>query len=245
MVDEEFEDETTVQPCTCRTPPRFVGTWDTPSAHEPGCAWRQQEERMAARKRERADRATEMAAHEGDDELVCPACGRPYALHGIGCLTLSEPPTLTLVNETSQRVEFEVEALSDPEVPHGVDAAIGLPLSGPIADPGPPAGEARFGKRLLIGLWLREGVWLAPDALMKIAAAIDRDADLLHGLLVEERSDKLALRRQIEEAVERLRYSTDYAGAGQTGARDVLDAEPFLEELKEIFAKPPSGPPGR
>jgi len=55
MSREEFDDEMTVQPCTCRRPynPRGMDPSSRsarPEMHEPGCTWRKQEERRAARR---------------------------------------------------------------------------------------------------------------------------------------------------------------------------------------------------
>lgn len=35
------------------------------------------------------------ASIQGDDELCCPVCHRPYVLHGINCPALSEPVPLS------------------------------------------------------------------------------------------------------------------------------------------------------
>lgn len=196
---------------------------------------------------ERARGAFEVAAHEGDAELVCPVCNRPYALHGVGCPTLSTGVDL------------------DPEA---VVPGTGLSLGEPVVE---PAEEARFGGRVR-ELWRRNpdleaaGLRLVLSAL---AAAIDQDRDELRGWVREEvvrrveeveaerRAVILAelgetvrqdLRRQVEEAVERLRYPViDTLSSHEEGdavEKDVLDAEPFLAELDRIFGERPEEPQG-
>lgn len=114
-----------------------------------------------------------------------------------------------------------------------------------------PAGP-RFGGRLsawadTMPLWACQ---IAPD-LRALAAAIDQDAlDALGEAITEEmplsvllrpeQSARMRLRRQVEEAVERLRYSV-INPLGSTAAdrrhsqKDVLDAEAFQSELDRIF----------
>jgi|GEM_PF-5443962 len=177
-------------------------------------------ERRVDRAIERLD--AEVAAHEGDDELVCPACGRPYALHGIGCPTLSAATA---------------GAEPDPDVAGGgLDGSTGLPLTGPLVDPAPPTDEPRFGDRLREPFF----VALVPEhmraAVEHIAAAVDQDAAkeidrLERGQLERARY----LRRQVEEAVEAGRYTAVLAPETGGGMFDVLDVEPFLEALGAIF----------
>lgn len=209
-------------------------------------AWALQEDEGDRRTRvdcaiERLD--AEVAAHEGDDELVCPACNRPHALHGIGCPTLS----------TGENIDPDTIA-------NGIDASTGLSLGGPIVEPA--AGKARFGDRVR-DLWRRNPDLEASGLrliLSDLAAAIDRDAaeyDAERGRLAaalaesDTDRDRLAaklsdLRRQVEEAVER----QGFGAVGRDGlARDLglaaadserkrwLDVGLFLEALGAIFGE--------
>lgn len=192
----------------------------------------------------------EVAEHEGDDELVCPACGRPYALNEIGCPTLSEAPTMTVVNATGRQVEFRVTALPpDPDdITNGVAAGTGASLRGPIVEPAAPTDEARFGERLMRFIHANQHLdGRILSTLGRIAEAIVLDAEEQHaancagisGLL---RGQRLTLRQKIEEAVEHGRYSVEaYPHARYDLARkDVLDAKPFLEEVGRIFGEWPA-----
>lgn len=89
--------------------------------------------------------------------------------------------------------------------------------------------------------------------LFTLAAAIDQDAEdqrlrLMHLCAEEEARRSGGIRRQIEEAVERLKYSVaswqeaeegDLAIAGQR--RDIVDAVTFVAELDRIFGERTSG----
>lgn len=125
-----------------------------------------------------------------------------------------------------------------------------------VTRPKPPR-EPRFGERLRE--WLSNS-FLTPAeapfcaALSALADAIDQDADRLRTWALDEvgRQDENSetkrraailgdlkrytagdLRRQVEEAVERQRYGVHLGTAGHD--KDVLDAEPFLAELGQIF----------
>lgn len=176
----------------------------------------------------------EVAAHEGDDELVCSVCGRPYALHGIGCPTLSTG-----------------EGLDPDTVVPGIDGTTGLSLGGPSAWDAPGADpskigagaefrqdepeEARFGERLRAEAGDRGLFNISGARALELADAIDHDADAQR--TANLRFGAAVYRRQVEEAVERGRYSAT-AGHPQRW-KDVLDAEPFLEALGAIFGERP------
>lgn len=111
--------------------------------------------------------------------------------------------------------------------------------------------DRRFGERLRSEQRKNPGcpVRLFPDEAEAIAAAIDQDAERQHdadcagisGLL---RGQRIDLRQQVEEAVERLRYSVGgFPGTPLETLRDVLDVEPFLAELGRIFGDRQERPP--
>lgn len=52
------------------------------------------------------------------DELCCPNCGRPYALHGINCPTLSEPVALSAAEQALADANPSTcpEGVVDPEL---------------------------------------------------------------------------------------------------------------------------------
>lgn len=116
--------------------------------------------------------------------------------------------------------------------------------------PGP-----RFGERLLA--WVNGPLYpgsagdSAHDELYAIAAAIDQDARL-HSAEIARLTREMwttTHRAQVEQAVERLRYTvTSLEGeGGETFAVepvvDVLDIEPFLAELDRIFGERQREPP--
>lgn len=95
--------------------------------------------------------------------------------------------------------------------------------------PAEPAAGPRFGERLR--------AYMRHTRTDEIATAIDHDAEALRGEVAgKQRALELVrtdLRREVEQAVERLRYT--WGGAFETDRKDVLDAEPFLAELDRIF----------
>lgn len=137
------------------------------------------------------------------------------------------------------------EMLEDFEPDFTADGVVRGELVGdPIAPE--PAGGQGFGERLRRWVSQEQGFDFVTEPCSAIADAIDRDAqelrDEMAGRLTSRyeagaRHAGLVLRAQIERLAEELRYTTDYAGAGQQGSRDVLDAEPFLERLRSIFAE--------
>lgn len=118
--------------------------------------------------------------------------------------------------------------------------------------------EPRFGERLRG--WAKRNVaalvYTLHGELHDLADAIDRDRDAyrhhIMSLCADQEVERLGnLRRQVEEAVERLKYtvtSPDTSwGSGRPGgqqicSKDVLDAEAFLLELDRIFGDRPEMP---
>lgn len=172
-----------------------------------------------------------------------------------------QPGTLTIRNETDEPVEYRVvplEPVSTAEaVLRNVDADMDerLEAAQAIADLGSevrefvlvghehdgfeerPA-EPRFGERLRVAA--RRNGLMAVD---EIADAIDQDAaelniraNVAQSALARVLREKEHLRRQVEDAVERLRYTV---GTYTNTKKDVLDAEPVLAELDRIFGERP------
>lgn len=120
----------------------------------------------------------------------------------------------------------------------------------------PPADEPRFGDRLREIMREQGYSGLFRLNMERLADAIDQDAarmvenarseGYVAGLQQAARHEAV-LRDNVEEAVERLRYTVittaPSAISGMigetTGKRDVLDAEPFLAELDRIFGDRP------
>jgi hypothetical protein len=117
-------------------------------------------------------------------------------------------------------------------------------------DPPPPH---RFGERLrewVAGIeeYIEQLAGVAAvrleerDGLLAIADAIDQDQEQQCARLVQRRVREQAdLRRQVEEAVERLKYAADQPLLRDTAddepwpVKDVVDVEPFQTELDRIF----------
>lgn len=103
-------------------------------------------------------------------------------------------------------------------------------------------GGPRFGDRLRALIAPMEG--LAGPLVMRLRALsdeIDRDRDALQCERIADEHEEgyrralQDLRRKVDELVEELRYTADYAGAGQEDSHDVVEVEPLLAGLREIF----------
>lgn len=180
--------------------------------------WRDRRERLGSLNRKISGGGTVVAAHE------------PLRVGEIEPYTVRHPEMLEGIDPDA----FIPGVRSDGEV----EAA--PPIVAPAVD-GP-----RFGERLrpLLGDLGR----VSARRLLEIADAIDRDAadmqaeidDLwrtektISDAMAAGRAKNRALRRQVEELVEELRYT--WGGALETDRKDVLDAEPLLERLAAIFA---------
>jgi hypothetical protein len=108
--------------------------------------------------------------------------------------------------------------------------------------PEPGISNPRFGDRLRrfeVDMAAVHGlIW--PN-LKRIAYLIDQDAKSQAVRLGAKRGrEREHLRRQIEEAVGRGRYT--WGGAFETDRKDVLDAEPFVEALARIFGERAESP---
>lgn len=122
-----------------------------------------------------------------------------------------QPGTLTIRNETDEPVEYRVVPLEQPT-------------------------EPLFGERLRAAA--RRNGLMAVD---EIADAIDQDAaelniraNVAQSALARVLREKEHLRRQVEDAVERLRYTV---GTYANTKKDVLDAGTFHAELDRIFGE--------
>lgn len=184
--------------------------------------WTKDEEARRLEERERRARVdaaierleAEVREHEGDDEMVCPSCGRPFALHGIACETLS-----------GQSLRTPIEQPAKPAGPR-----FGERLREWLNDlrPTNPAWEV-----------LRA----LADAIDRDAARLTADRDAWKeqarhwwGKAIRRR-EPANLRRRIEETVEELRQSVRMFrdDPDDIRDRDVVEAEDLLARLPGIF----------
>jgi len=112
----------------------------------------------------------------------------------------------------------------------------------PVNPPPPPSSEPRFGDRLREFGRRYEQSSLPPQGSLpgrfsRLADAIDRDRDALKCERIADEHEE-GYRRALKEVValvEELRYTVHSDPLDRTKHHDVLDAEPFLERLGEIF----------
>lgn len=188
----------------------------------------------------------EVAAHEQEEVAPpCESCGKPSDGYSLDDVPLCAECAGALAEVATQE-------------PVRLPLTLGN-LQGVVRSPITPAEAAslggsgpRFGDRL------RE--WRAGDSdtrrLLAIADAIDQDAaeQRLWAGQGEQRRRAVReadLRERVEELVEELRYTAIVCGPSvisgmlgpETGRKDYLDVEPFLERLAGIFGERKEGPP--
>lgn len=134
--------------------------------------------------------------------------------------------------------EFEQDQMTKDEL---VEIAIGNETGEPVEFRVVAAHEPRFGERLR-QLAAGEDLY---DSLGLLADAIDQDARHQAVRLGAKRGVmKTDLRRQVAEAVERLRYAVEHHDSITLETHDVLDAKTFLTELERIFGERPASQQG-